>query len=96
MGSSPNPSNEDINLINAAYLRKLEAAKEAVNNGADVNTFRSRQTPLLIATSLGDQCLVRYLLSLPKINPNFKNVHGETPLLIAIRNSSSEVRFLMN
>ncbi|KAK6626512.1 hypothetical protein RUM44_008985 [Polyplax serrata] len=94
---SPVPSDEDLNLLSATYSRKLRKMMEAIENGANVNTIRDGQSPLLLATDIADERLVRFLLSVPNINLDIQNLYGLTPLAIAVKHCSDEiVRLLLN
>lgn len=88
---SKNPQPEDIKLINCTYLRRFEDVQDAISSGANINTFRDRQTPLIIATEMQNVQLVEYFLSVPDININFQNSFGQTSLLLAVNTLNHRV-----
>jgi len=68
-------------LWNAAQTGRLETAKEALKNGADIN-YQSNtggSTPLIVAAFSGRVVMVQFLLS-QGANPNLKNKWGRTAL----------------
>ena len=73
----------------------LDVMKLLIDNGADVtavdNTKRHSTSLLHMATQGGHVLIVNYLLSLRALDVNCRNIHEETPLMIALREDRQEL-----
>lgn len=86
MGQRKEPFDEQA----ALYVMKL-----LIDNGADVtavDNIKTGDTSLLhMATEGGHLLIVNYLLSLRALDVNCRNIHGETSLMIALREDEHEL-----
>ena len=73
----------------------LDVMKLLIDNGADVTAVDNTKTDgtslLHMATQGGHVLIVNYLLSLRALDVNFRNIHEETPLMIALREDRQEL-----
>jgi len=77
-------SQADFALSQAVFKRDIAAAKQAIDDGADVDgKDRNRSTHLLLAASKGDKEIAELLIA-NGANVNAKNDFGKTPLDRAI------------
>lgn len=80
MGQRNEPFNEQA---------ALDVMKLLIDNGADVTAVDNTRTDgtslLHMATEGGHLLIVNYLLSLRALDVNCRNIHEETPLMIALR-----------
>ena len=69
--------------------------KLLIDNGADVTAVDNTKTDgtslLHMATQGGHVLIVNYLLSLRALDVNCRNIHEETPLMIALREDRQEL-----
>ena len=78
-------------LHDAARNENIAEMQRQLHAGADVNTTnRYSETPLHIATEVGDAKMVGFLIS-AKANINATEYHGHTPLFIAIDGGHIEI-----
>ncbi|XP_067051145.1 ankyrin-1-like [Acropora muricata] len=73
----------------------LDVMKLLIDNGADVTAIDNTKTDgtslLHMATQVGHVLIVNYLLSLRALDVNCRNIHEETPLMIALREDRQEL-----
>ncbi|XP_067045440.1 ankyrin-1-like [Acropora muricata] len=73
----------------------LDVMKLLIDNGADVTAVDNTKTDgtslLHMATQGGHVLIVNYLLSLRALDVNCRNIHEETPLMIALREDRQEL-----
>lgn len=72
-------------LLDAVEQRNLESVKKLWHQGARLNTRDYGQTAFHQAAKKGFTEIVEFFLQEEEINPNIKNVAGETPLHVAAR-----------
>lgn len=70
-------------LYAAALKNHVRAAKALVEAGADVNAGFPNNKPILVAAKSGNVDMVKYLVSLQKVNINQKDNGNYTPLWYA-------------
>jgi ankyrin repeat protein len=79
------------NLHDAARNKNIAEMQRQLHAGADVNTTnRYSETPLHIATEVGDAKMVAFLIS-AKANIHATEYHGHTPLFFAIDGGHIEI-----
>jgi len=84
-------SQADFALSQAVFKRDIAAAKQAIDDGADVDgKDRNRSTHLLLAASKGDKEIAELLIA-NGANVNAKNDFGKTPLDRAISRPHTEI-----
>lgn len=69
---------------------KIELVKLLINNGADVNWYKSGDTPLSGALLSGKTEMAKILLN-GGADPNIQISNGQTPLMFAIANNDTEM-----
>ncbi len=70
-------------LYAAAMKNHVQAARALVDAGADVNAGFPNDKPILVAASSGSIDVIKYLISLPKVNINQRDNGSYTPLWYA-------------
>ena len=77
-------------LLDAAKFGDIEAAKEAIEDGADVNAIVNDRTPLSAATWKGQTEIVKRLIA-EGADVNTKDEKGMTPLHDAVEEGYKEI-----
>lgn len=77
-------------LYAAAMKNHINAARALVDAGADVNAGFPNDKPILVAASSGSNDVLRFLITLPKINVNERDNGSYTPMLYAAFNGHPE------
>ena len=81
-------------LLDAAEFGNIEAAKEAIEDGADVNAIVNDRTPLSAATWKGQTKIVKLLIA-EGADVNTKDERRETPLHWAVEYGHTEIAELL-
>ena len=81
----------------AILKRNRDIIELLIDHEADINSFelKSGKTSLHILAEFGDDVLIRYMLSRPRINVNAKTYSGYTPLQIAISRGYDKIVYLL-
>ena len=91
-GTPDTCANPQLKLKKALSSKDVDAARRAIELGADVN-FRKpqRMTALAKACSKNDEEMVKYLLTVPNIDVNRGDMLGFTPLMFACFNGHTNI-----
>jgi ankyrin repeat protein len=88
-GESQPPEPPDISIVDAAYKGNIEAVKQAIADGADVNAKPGGITPLRWAAWRGRKEIAELLIA-KGADVNAKDLEGSTPLFYADLNGDKE------
>jgi hypothetical protein len=84
--SQPTAKAPDISIYNAAFQGNIEAVKQHLDAGTDVNAkLEGGGTPLSYAAYMGHKEIAELLIA-EGVDVNVKNNDGETPLDLAVIN----------
>lgn len=84
-------------LYAAAMKNHINAARALVNAGADVNAGFPNDKPILVAAESGSNDVLRFFITLPKINLNEKDNGDYTPVwYAAFKGHTETVKILVN
>lgn len=92
-GGNPNTFTKGMTGLHEAAKRgHIEAARELLDAGADVNarTSQTKMTPLYLSAFFGKTDAVKLLLA-GGANPDLPNINGATPLYVAAQGGHNDI-----